>query len=226
MVDWITEDARQLSHEEETSLTLEYQGGDQDAGVVLLRSQGAWILKRIGAFPRPSSVDVEDVVSELVVILLKALRRFDPHRSALSTFVTHVIDRRATRIINKLAGSGAGGDVSDVLDLIEDRPSINENTQDTREMHVLVMDVCKKCLSPGTRQVLLDHMSGMTLAECADRLNARARETCTNIHRVHAPPSVLKIIDKALETVQDELRARGVLEDGKEFQLNLFSEPE
>jgi RNA polymerase sigma factor (sigma-70 family) len=222
VVDWITNGARMLSRDEEIELAKQYQGGDSEAGAVLIRSQGAWILKRIGAFPRPSSVDVEDIVSELVVVLLKAFKRFDGTKSALSTFVTHVIDRRTTRIIHKLAGAGGGGDIDDIMDTIEDRPTLNENDSDTMEMHSIVLDICQNCLSPTTRRVLLNHMSGMTLAECAEELNSEAMRTSTNIHRVHAPPSVLSIIDGAIDIIKDELRARGFLKDGGDFQLKLF----
>lgn len=222
MVGWITESSRLLTSKEEVEFTKRYQGGDSDAGVVLIRSQGAWILKRIGCFARPSSVDVEDIVSEVVLVLLRALKKFDPQKSALSTFVTHVIDRRTPRIIHKLTGISGGGDIDDILDTVEGRPTINENDSDTTEMHSIVLDICETHLSQTARQVLLNHMSGMTLAECAEQLNKQANKSSTNIRRIHAPPTILHIIDGAMVIIKDELRSRGLLKDGHEFQLSLF----
>ena len=91
--------------DDELKLLLElYKAGDSEAGGRLIQSQIAWIVLLVSRESMPSGVDPEDVVSELLLVLLDSLKRYDPAKAELSTYVSVVCQRRTRRIISKLAG--------------------------------------------------------------------------------------------------------------------------
>lgn len=203
----------------------QFHDGDTEAGVKLLQSQGAWIYRRVEGFNIPPSVEMDDILSELLVVLLKAIPSFEPDRGAFSTFVTKIVDRRTPRIVDFLIGKFPATGLSGVLapedTMVEDTYLGDECQVDDMEMQELLKQISHEELSENTRCVLEDHLEGHPLAEVARRLNDRLSEK-PGRYRLHTPSSVLSIIKRALDHIRQEAQRRGAHIPGKDFNLRMF----
>lgn len=150
-------------------LTKLYQSGDMEAGWQLVLSQDN-LLKRLtinlGLDP---SVEVDDVVSELRIALLRSLKYYDPERLELPGFVVMMFWRRALRIVDKLT-SMPSIPITDVCVYAE-----QDNSADEKETLLAVADAINK-VHPLHREVFLmwaDNELPDTIASHANRTVGR-----------------------------------------------------
>jgi len=202
--------AKPLTEVEEREFSSKYRAGDQEAGMTLLRSQAAWMLDRIGRKKVPSSVDIEDVIGEMVVVLLGALKRYDPDQSRLSTYVTRVIDRRYPRIVRKLAGTMADSisDSATELDTLEDCPKAGIGPPNPEEIQLVNDILLTADLSDEDHRILNDFREGAPLRIIAQRLNDRNVGLAA---RQYSPGVVHRRLKEITRIIRAALVSRGVL---------------
>ena len=156
-----------LTDEESRELIVAYKAGDSEAGGRLIRSQVAWIVKLLRRMPIPRQVEFDDVLSELTLVLLKALRKFDPDRSALTTFVAHIVQRRGPRIVKQLAGQDTV-DGDHLQGYCQPDNSAQEAVMDD-----LVSAISVSAETPYAKEAILMHLKGLKSDAILDHIHAK-----------------------------------------------------
>lgn len=194
--------------DEELKLLLElYKAGDSEAGGKLIQSQIAWIVKMVNRENMPAGVDPEDVVSELLVVLLDSLKRYDPAKAELSTYVSVVVQRRARRIISRMAGRIKCSESSEVLPQVAQESSYDERLDDIDEA------IRMANLTPEAQLALELHLQELR----DDAVLARVREKYPHVCHIR------RLINNSLNELRRCMRELGHDVELEE-ELGLFGE--
>jgi DNA-directed RNA polymerase specialized sigma24 family protein len=175
----------------------------------------------------PPSVDREDIVGELTVLIIDSLPRYDPARASFVTFVFHIIHRRMARMITNMSGARAleGGRVSnrqfaDHMDILDE-----SDTGTSLEDYELVNDAAaliKTHLNQYQRRVYLDYLQNIPTTVIAERANAYL-DAANPKHKVVTNVDVNETIAECTEKIKEEFRQRGVIDTvAGELQKVLF----
>lgn len=185
--------AKQLASDEVALLLDLYKNGDQEAGGKLIQSQIAWIIMQVNRESLPAGVEAEDVVSELVLVLLHSLKKYDPQKAELSTYVSVVCQRRARRIISRLAGKIKCTESQEVLPDVEQTTTYDSRLDDLGEAMAMAN------LTPEAQLALDLHLKG--LREDAVLLQVRKRYP----HVCH----IRRLIENSLNEIRRCVRELG-----------------
>jgi DNA-directed RNA polymerase specialized sigma subunit len=194
----VLERAQQLSREEEHEhkLVAAYKAGDSDAGGRLIESQIAWVVACVNKHNLPGSVEFDDVLSELTLVLLESIKgSFDPERSALSTFVSCIVARRTGRIVRRLSGFVKTNDESQAIEMAEDRPQRDERLDELADA------VWLSGIKPIALRAVELHLSGIKDDGILEHL--RREFSCANDIQVK------RLIRDTLDAIRESARKLG-----------------
>lgn len=192
----VLERAQQLTREEEHELVAAYKAGDSAAGGRLIESQIAWVVACVNKHNLPGSVEFDDVLSELTLVLLESIKNsFDPERSALSTFVSCIVARRTGRIVRRLSGFVKTNDESQAIEMAEDRPQRDERLDELADA------VWLSGIKPIALRAVELHLSGIKDDGILEHL--RREFSCTNDIQVK------RLIRDTLDAIRESARKLG-----------------
>lgn len=214
MEHFLLKNNKPIPREEEATLTQAYKDGDQDASVKLLQSQGLWIKKLVMENGLPSGVELDDVLSDITLALLKVLPSFDPGKSSFSTFVARFLRWRLPYIIRKLVPPCESTD--EMLDKVDESKAFEQTIEELDDVE-LVWDIADAKLSESQVQILVDYLNGYPIESIA----ARAETRCDG--KVgYNPKNVLTRIEQAKETIRATLVQMGIIDKAGNTNLLLF----
>lgn len=192
----VLERAQQLSREDEHKLVAAYKAGDSAAGGRLIESQIAWVVACVNKHNLPGSVEFDDVLSELTLVLLESIKSsFDPERSALSTFVSCIVARRTGRIVRRLAGFVKTNDESQAIEMAEDRPQRDERLDELADA------VWLSGIKPISLRAVELHLSGIKSDGILEHL--RREFSCSPKINVN------RLVSNTLNAIRDSARELG-----------------
>lgn len=181
--------ARQLSKDEVVALVKAHKAGDREAGGRLIESQSAWIMTCLRRQSLPKNVDFDDLLSELSIVILRALHIYDPERTELTTFVGIVVQRRAKRIAKKLAGHSYIHSAGDSMYSLSDTRTSNELMEQLEDA------VSQSGVRESSMAAVSMHFSGMKPQAIRDAL----------VHQYHCGRSVK--VEKTIRACLTEIHA-------------------
>lgn len=208
--DLILRNAKKLTREEEAHFVKLYKDGDREAGGVLIQSQIAWIYELLRRHNLPPNVDFDDIISELCIVILQALKEFDPARTALTTFVATIVIRRTRRIAKKLAGPIKFQDVGDNF------PRLVEERNDDAWMETICDAIVLAEMTPAAQSAVCMHLAGL-------REDAIYNHLVDN-YACSEKLDVKKLINSAIECIRNKARELGLeLPESPQPQRTFFA---
>lgn len=181
-------------------LISKYLAGDPNAGWELVLSQKNLIMNLAGRVRLPSSVDYEDVVSEMLVQVHSDLPRYDP-RYSLSTFVHTLFWNNIHQIIGNLKGSCGSIPLPDICVYPDDTEKSDDN-----ELLFIAMDTLDK-VSPLHKEVFLMWCREAAIEQIIDAANRHlgsdtfTKNTARNLVR-DSVSAVRAALQKEIENLQ------------------------
>lgn len=200
--------ACKLTRDEEAHYVKLYKDGDNEAAGTLIESQIAWMYALVRRHNLPRHIDFDDIISELCIVLLKALKNFDPSRTALTTFVATIVIRRTRRIARKLAGPIKYQDVGDSFPLIVEESGPDE------WMETVLDAIVTADMVPAAQVAVCMHLAGI-------RDEAIYEHLVTN-YSCGEKLDVKKLIASAVDCVRSKARELGLEMPEYPLERNAF----
>lgn len=222
-----TQEFVQLDNQEVKDLVDSYIAGDSEAVTALLDIVRPLVLSELNKMKVPASVDEDDVISELNIVILESLPKYDPTRASFVTWVYHIVHRRISRIVSTLSGRKVykNEGVRSPRQLPNDIDMIDSSMQEINvEEYEVLSDAAaliKSSFTPYERRVYLDYLQGIPTTIIVDKANAYLDKSNPG-HKKEDNVSVNNTIAECTERLKEEFRQRNALDFVGELQKELF----
>jgi RNA polymerase sigma factor (sigma-70 family) len=193
---------------EEAILLERFQLGDSEAGWELVLSKRR-LIARLCA--RISREDTDDLIQEFMLQLFGWLKKFDPAKSSLNTFIYMTAGRRLHRIARAVRGKETTvPDDDDSIGLV-----LDESSSEVEELLREVSDVCHDVPQIGLAALRYIYLDGLSRAACVKRLRGEFPEAFEYVRLGALDSYVDKLVQDSLDQLQESVGIRIADSEGR-----------